>query len=197
MFSPGNLRATFDNPQYEKLISYWVGEKYTLRYTGGMVPDVFQIIVKEKGVFSNVTSPSTKAKLRLLFEVAPLALLVSNFPAPVLPVPTLPMLTVSSLACPTLLVPVFVAAFSFAPILYMLFFLCPCFLSILAISILCISHSSHELLFLLSSTKMHTVVALRLVGYYRVATKMLSRRNNALTGMHTHTEYVCCKYSLY
>lgn len=78
MFSPGNLRATFDNPQYERLISYYVGEKYTLRYTGGMVPDVFQIIVKEKGVFTNVTSPSTKAKLRILFEVAPLALLVEN-----------------------------------------------------------------------------------------------------------------------
>ena len=41
------------------------------------MPDVFQIIVKEKGVFSNVTSPSTKAKLRILFEVAPLGLLVS------------------------------------------------------------------------------------------------------------------------
>ena len=40
------------------------------------MPDVFQIIVKEKGVFTNVTSPSTKAKLRILFEVAPLALLV-------------------------------------------------------------------------------------------------------------------------
>ena len=79
MFSPGNLRATFDNPNYEKLISYYVGEKYTLRYTGGMVPDVFQIIVKEKGVFTNVSSPSTKAKLRLLFEVAPLGLLVSTF----------------------------------------------------------------------------------------------------------------------
>merc|ERR1712193_473128 len=65
MFSPGNLRATFDN-------------QYTLRYTGGMVPDVFQIIVKEKGVFSNVISPTTKAKLRLLFEVAPLALLVEK-----------------------------------------------------------------------------------------------------------------------
>ncbi|KAL4451455.1 hypothetical protein ABPG75_007117 [Micractinium tetrahymenae] len=78
MFSPGNLRATFDNPAYEKLISYYIGEKYTLRYTGGMVPDVFQIIVKEKGVFTNVTSPSTKAKLRLLFEVAPLALLVEK-----------------------------------------------------------------------------------------------------------------------
>jgi len=78
MFSPGNLRATFDNPAYEKLVSYYLGEKYTLRYTGGMVPDVFQIIVKEKGVFTNVTSPSTKAKLRILFEVAPLALMVEK-----------------------------------------------------------------------------------------------------------------------
>jgi len=43
-----------------------------------MVPDVFQIIVKEKGVFTNVTSPSTKAKLRILFEVAPLGLLVEK-----------------------------------------------------------------------------------------------------------------------
>lgn len=50
LFAPGNLRATFDNPEYEKLVSYWLGERYTLRYTGGMVPDVFQIIVKEKGV---------------------------------------------------------------------------------------------------------------------------------------------------
>ncbi|KAK9907614.1 hypothetical protein WJX75_007029 [Coccomyxa subellipsoidea] len=78
MFSPGNLRATFDNPNYERLISHYIGEKYTLRYTGGMVPDVFQIIVKEKGVFTNVTSPSTKAKLRILFEVAPLALLIEK-----------------------------------------------------------------------------------------------------------------------
>ena len=43
MFSPGNLRATFDNPAYERLISHYIGEKYTLRYTGGMVPDVFQV----------------------------------------------------------------------------------------------------------------------------------------------------------
>merc|ERR1712032_929851 len=49
MFSPGNLRATFDNPEYAKLVNYWVENQYTLRYTGGMVPDVFQIIVKEKG----------------------------------------------------------------------------------------------------------------------------------------------------
>jgi sedoheptulose-bisphosphatase len=80
MFSPGNLRATFDNPEYDKVLRYWllllsvffflllnicygflcapnrcykymylqlinyyVKEKYTLRYTGGMVPDVNQV----------------------------------------------------------------------------------------------------------------------------------------------------------
>lgn len=78
IFSPGNLRATADNPEYAKLIDYYVREKYTLRYTGGMVPDVNQIIVKEKGIFTNVTSPTSKAKLRLLFEVAPLGLLIEQ-----------------------------------------------------------------------------------------------------------------------
>ncbi|CAA3003956.1 sedoheptulose-1,7-bisphosphatase, chloroplastic [Olea europaea subsp. europaea] len=78
MFSPGNLRATFDNPKCAKLIDYYVREKYTLRYMGGMVPDVNQIIVKEKGIFTNVTSPTAKAKLRLLFEVAPLGFLIEK-----------------------------------------------------------------------------------------------------------------------
>ncbi|CAH9091164.1 unnamed protein product [Cuscuta epithymum] len=78
IFSPGNLRATSDNPDYSKLINYYVKEKYTLRYTGGMVPDVNQIIVKEKGIFTNVASPSAKAKLRLLFEVAPLGFLIEK-----------------------------------------------------------------------------------------------------------------------
>ncbi|CAH8362004.1 unnamed protein product [Eruca vesicaria subsp. sativa] len=60
MFSPGNLRATFDNSEYRKLIDYYMKEKYTLRYTGGMVLD------------------DNQAKLRLLFEVAPLGLLIEN-----------------------------------------------------------------------------------------------------------------------
>lgn len=37
-----------------------------------------QIIVKEKGIFTNVASPSAKAKLRLLFEVAPLGFLIEK-----------------------------------------------------------------------------------------------------------------------
>ena len=38
-----------------------------MRYTGGMVPDVNQMLVKGKGVFVNVESKKTKSKLRLLY----------------------------------------------------------------------------------------------------------------------------------
>lgn len=37
LFAPGNLRATFDNPAYERLISHYLGEKYTLRWVVGDV----------------------------------------------------------------------------------------------------------------------------------------------------------------
>ncbi|CAM9673289.1 unnamed protein product, partial [Chrysoparadoxa australica] len=76
VFAPGNLRATSDNPNYMSLIQHWVTERYTLRYSGGMVPDVYHILIKGKGVFSNVSSATAKAKLRLVYECAPLALLV-------------------------------------------------------------------------------------------------------------------------
>ena len=75
-FAPGNLRATQDNPKYGELVNYWITNKYTLRYSGGLVPDVYHIFVKGQGVLSNASSPSAKAKLRLLFEASPIALIV-------------------------------------------------------------------------------------------------------------------------
>ena len=69
IFAPGNLRASNDNSKYDALIKHWISERYTLRYSGGMVPDVYHIFVKEKGVFSSVSSEKAKAKLRLLYEV--------------------------------------------------------------------------------------------------------------------------------
>lgn len=41
-----------------------------------MVPDVYHILIKGKGIFTNVASPAAKAKLRLLYECAPIALLI-------------------------------------------------------------------------------------------------------------------------
>jgi len=46
--------------------------------TGGMVPDVNQIMVKGKGVFVNVNSKKTKSKLRVLYEVAPIGYIIEK-----------------------------------------------------------------------------------------------------------------------
>lgn len=78
LFAPGNLRATQDNEGYEELFNYWLENQYQLRYTGGMVPDVNQILVKGKGIFCNVASPNTKSKLRVLYEVAPIGYIVEK-----------------------------------------------------------------------------------------------------------------------
>jgi len=78
-FAPGNLRATVSEKKYAKLVDYWMKEKYTLRYSGGMVPDINHIFMKEQGIF---TYPSYKdaphGKLRLLYECAPIALLMEQ-----------------------------------------------------------------------------------------------------------------------
>lgn len=73
IFAPGNLRATNDHPRYARLVQYFMTERYQLRYSGGMV---YHMFAKSKGIFTNVSSPSAKAKLRLLYEVAPLGLIV-------------------------------------------------------------------------------------------------------------------------
>lgn len=75
-FAPGNLRATADNPNYKALVDHWIDKKFTLRYSGGLVPDVYHILTKGQGVLANASSVSAKAKLRLLFECAPIALIV-------------------------------------------------------------------------------------------------------------------------
>jgi len=53
-------------------------ERKTLRYTGGLVPDVYQQFTKNMGVFCNPTSAKSPAKLRLAFEAAPFGLLVEK-----------------------------------------------------------------------------------------------------------------------
>jgi len=76
IFSPANLRAAQDLPAYDAKIREWMSNRLTLRYTGGMVPDIYQCFVKGHGIFANPASETAKAKLRVAFEVAPLAFLV-------------------------------------------------------------------------------------------------------------------------
>jgi len=78
IFAPANLRSAQDLVGYSKLVEYWMGNRYTLRYTGGLVPDVCQQFTKGMGVFANPTSGASPAKIRLAFEAAPFGLLVEK-----------------------------------------------------------------------------------------------------------------------
>lgn len=79
MFAPGNLRACESENWYVDMMQYWLKNAYTLRYSGGMVPDVNQILKKGGGIF---TYPGytvmPHGKLRLLYECAPMAYLMEQ-----------------------------------------------------------------------------------------------------------------------
>uniref|UniRef100_A0A7S2QUK9 Fructose-bisphosphatase n=1 Tax=Triparma pacifica TaxID=91992 RepID=A0A7S2QUK9_9STRA len=78
IFAPANMRAAQELPGYKALLDHYMENKFTLRYSGGLVPDVYQQFTKNQGVFSNPTSDSSPAKLRLAFEAAPFGLLVEK-----------------------------------------------------------------------------------------------------------------------
>ncbi|MFA5799466.1 MAG: class 1 fructose-bisphosphatase [Candidatus Peribacteraceae bacterium] len=78
-YSPGNLRAVVDTPSYRKMINIWLDEALTLRYSGGMVPDIHHILAKGSGIFTNIGgSKYPQGKLRLLFECGPFAFIMED-----------------------------------------------------------------------------------------------------------------------
>jgi sedoheptulose-bisphosphatase len=99
ILAPANLRAASSNPRYKALIDSWIESgalagssssggggaptkagagSATLRYSGGMVPDVHHVLSKKHGLFLNPTGSNghAPAKLRLMYECAPLALVI-------------------------------------------------------------------------------------------------------------------------
>ncbi len=78
-FACGNLRACVERADYLKLIEDFILNKYTLRYSGGMVPDINHILHKGGGIFTYPGMPSSpNGKLRLLFECAPMSLIMEE-----------------------------------------------------------------------------------------------------------------------
>lgn len=75
-FAPANLRAAGQDARYMSLVSRWIEEGYTLRYSGGLVPDVVHGLVKSHGVYVSPVTAKSKAKLRRLYELFPVALVV-------------------------------------------------------------------------------------------------------------------------
>ncbi|KAG8625690.1 hypothetical protein KVT40_006091 [Elsinoe batatas] len=75
-FAPANLRAAAEDQKYMELVTHYISNKYTLRYSGGLVPDIVHALVKGHGVYISPATEKSKAKLRCLYELAPIALIV-------------------------------------------------------------------------------------------------------------------------
>lgn len=61
-------------PYHKAMVDSLFAQGYRLRYSGGMVPDLHQILLKGGGLFSYPgTTDKPEGKLRMLFEVFPFA----------------------------------------------------------------------------------------------------------------------------
>jgi fructose-1,6-bisphosphatase I len=71
--APGGTQKNWE-PHHKAMIDDIFKDGYRLRYSGGMVPDLHQILIKGGGLFSYPgTSDVPAGKLRMTFEVFPFA----------------------------------------------------------------------------------------------------------------------------
>jgi len=71
--APGGTQKHWE-PKHKQMVESLFADGYRLRYSGGMVPDLHQILLKGGGLFSYPsTSDVPKGKLRMTFEVFPFA----------------------------------------------------------------------------------------------------------------------------
>ncbi len=71
--SPGGTQKNWKT-NHKRLVESFFENGYRLRYSGGMVPDLHQILIKGGGIFSYpATTDLPKGKLRKIFEVFPFA----------------------------------------------------------------------------------------------------------------------------
>ena len=78
IYSPGGQRNLY-TPGTESFVRYMEGNGAKLRYSGGFVPDINQILMKGKGVFMYPhLQGSPNGKLRLLYELNPMSYLIEQ-----------------------------------------------------------------------------------------------------------------------
>ncbi|NTW77829.1 MAG: fructose-1,6-bisphosphatase [Syntrophaceae bacterium] len=78
IFSPGGLRNEW-TAEHLKFIEALEKDGYKLRYSGGFVPDINQVLIKKGGLFTYpALQKSPEGKLRLLFELQPMAFIMEQ-----------------------------------------------------------------------------------------------------------------------
>ncbi|MCX7981484.1 MAG: fructose-1,6-bisphosphatase [Syntrophales bacterium] len=78
IYSLGGLRKEWTE-KHRRFIEDLESQGYKLRYSGGFVPDINQILIKRGGIFTYpALTTSPQGKLRLLFELQPMAFLMEQ-----------------------------------------------------------------------------------------------------------------------
>lgn len=78
IYAPGGQRNKYGEG-VERFVRYLEAKGAKLRYSGGFVPDINQVLLKGKGIFMYpALNGSPNGKLRLLFELNPMAFLVEQ-----------------------------------------------------------------------------------------------------------------------
>ncbi|GFO69340.1 fructose-1,6-bisphosphatase class 1 [Geomonas limicola] len=78
IYAPGGLRNKY-TPGTEKFIQHLEAKGCKLRYSGGFVPDINQVLMKGKGLFMYpALNGSPNGKLRVLFELNPMAFIIEH-----------------------------------------------------------------------------------------------------------------------
>lgn len=78
LYSPGGLRNDW-TPGHLEYIKFLEEAEYKLRYSGGFVPDINQVLIKKGGVFTYpALNNAPHGKLRLLFELQPMAFIMEQ-----------------------------------------------------------------------------------------------------------------------
>ena len=78
IYSPGGLRSKY-TPGTERFARALEESGTKLRYSGGFVPDINQVLIKRGGVFMYPhLSDAPQGKLRLLYELSPMAYLIEQ-----------------------------------------------------------------------------------------------------------------------
>lgn len=77
LFSPG-LRSCYEIPQLLELFKKYSVEGYSLRHSGAMGLDCYQILLKGQGVYWKYDSKTHKSNLHLIYEILPMAFLIEK-----------------------------------------------------------------------------------------------------------------------
>jgi len=78
IYSLGGLRKDW-TPEHRRFVEYLDDAGYKHRYSGGFVPDINQVLIKNGGLFTYpALQKSPQGKLRLLFELLPMAFLIEQ-----------------------------------------------------------------------------------------------------------------------